>query len=74
MPSKMFTRTPFRVNDIHKRNDTLQAVALTAERTAPTVSLEGKIDDADDDYFYDDLRGQRTQVTLIDNYSGDLRS
>jgi hypothetical protein len=36
------------VTDIHESDDTLQAVALTAKLTAPTVLPEAKIDDDND--------------------------
>jgi hypothetical protein len=44
MPPKKSTRTQLRVTDIHESEDTLQVVALTAERTTPTVLLEADID------------------------------
>lgn len=46
-------------------------MASTAERTAPTVIPEAKIED-DNDYD-DSLRGQREKDCLIDNEIGDLR-
>jgi len=55
MPPMEFTRTRFRVTDIHESDDILQAAALRAECTAPTVLLEAGIDDDDDDDLYDDL-------------------
>jgi hypothetical protein len=72
MPLKKFTRTQLRVTDIHESDDTLQAAASTAERTTPTVLPEAEIDDDDD--LYDDLGGQRSKDSPIDNDSGDLRS
>jgi len=72
MPPKKFTRTQLHVTDIHESDDTLQAAASTAERTTPTVLPEAEIDDDDD--LYDDLGGQRSKDSPIDNDSGDLRS
>ena len=50
MPPKKFTRTQLHVTDIHESDDTLQAVASTAERTTPTVLPEAEINDDDDLY------------------------
>ena len=61
-----------RVTDIDESDNTLQAAALTAEHTTPTVSQEAEIDDDDD--LYDDLGGQRNKDSPIVNISGDLRS
>jgi len=72
MPPKKFTRTQFPVTDIHESDDTLQAAASTAERITPTVIPEAEIDDDDD--LYDDLGGQRSKDSPINNDSGDLRS
>ena len=72
MPPKKFTRTQLRVTDIHESDDTLQAAASTAKRTTPTVLPEAEIDDDND--LQDDLEGQRSKDSLIDNVSGVLRS
>jgi len=71
MSPKKFTRTQLRITDIHESDDTLQAVASTAERTTPPVLPEAEIDDDDDPY--DDLGGQRNKDSPIHNDSGDLR-
>jgi hypothetical protein len=74
MPPKKFATTQLRVTDMHESDDTLQAAALTAERTTPTVLLEAEIDDDDDGDLYEYLAGQRCKDSLIDNDIGDLYS
>ena len=63
-----------RIADIHESDDTLRAVASTAERAASTVILEAEIDDDDDDDLQDDLGGQRNNDSPLDNDGGDLHS
>ena len=72
MPPKKFTRTQLCGTDIHEIDDTLQAAASTAERTTPTDLPEAEIDDDDD--LYNDLGGQRSKDSPIDDDTGDLRS
>jgi hypothetical protein len=72
MPPKKFTRTQVRVTDIQESDDTLQAAASIAERTTPMVLPEAEMDDDDD--LYDDLGGQKSKDSPIDNDSGNLRS
>jgi len=76
MTPKKFTRTQLCVTDIHESDDTLQAAASTAERTALTVLPEAEFEDDDDlhDDLHDDLGGDRSNDCPIDNDSGDLRS
>jgi len=62
------------VTNIHWSDDMLQAAALTAERTTPTVLPEAEIDDDDDDDHHNDLRGETNKDSPIDNDSGDLHS
>ena len=72
MPPKKFTRTQLRVADIHDSDDTLQTAASIGERATPAVLPEAEIDDDDD--LDDDLGGQRSKDSPIDNDSGDLSS
>jgi len=87
MPPKKSARTQLHVTDNHGRDDTLQAVASTAEHTTPSVVPEVEIDDDDDrnndlgNHLDDDLDsdldndpgGRRHEDCPIDNDIGDLR-
>jgi hypothetical protein len=67
MTSKKSTRTQFRITDIYESEETLQAVALRAERATLMALPVAEIDDNDDDDHYDDLGGQRNTDSQIEN-------
>jgi len=72
MPPKKATRTQLCVTDIQESDHTLQAVASTAERTAPTLFPDAKFEGDDDLNF--DLRVRCDNDSRIDNKIGDLHS